>query len=72
MSDEFMDWHIRFLEARHQAILDRADVEYARDLGKRTHEARSQTAGHSSPMEDALQDATQADWTEWLEFGGFW
>ena len=67
MSDEFMDWHIRF---RNGTLLDWADVEYARDLGKRTHEARSQR--HSSPIEDALQEATQADWTEWLEFGGFW
>ena len=65
-----IDWYFRFLEARRQAILDRADVEYARELGKRTHEARSQR--HSSPIEDALQEATQADWTEWLEFGGFW
>ena len=62
-------WPPRLTEGEWE-VLAAQGLDDARDLGKRTHEARSQR--HSSPIEDALQEATQADWTEWLEFGGYW
>ena len=64
-------WPPRLTEGEWEVLAARG-LNDARELGKRTSEARSQTAGHSSPIEDTLQDATQADWTEWLEFGGYW